>query len=313
MKIIDLKTQKEIRLTEKDTFSCAVGNFDGVHLGHQALISLAAAKAGGVTRSAVWTFDEPSSRFMGGAPLLMSHEERLEQFRALGIDVVFSESFDAVRDVSAADFAKKILYDACHVREVFCGFNFRYGKGAEGDAETLRAAFSARHARVSIMPPFSLDGTPVSSTEIRRALADGEPAHAASMLGRPYSLSAEVISGKQLGRTLGFPTANQRFPAGRAVPRFGVYAVRCEVGDSTYIGVANVGVRPTVENTSAVNCETYLLDFDGDLYGKTMRTSFCQFLRPEKKFESVTALRCAVEENISQARDYFRTKKEQSR
>lgn len=305
MKLLDLKTGKETTLTEYDTLSCAVGNFDGVHLGHQALIALAAAKKNGSTKSAVWTFSEPSAKYLGKAPLLTSLEERLEQFHRLGIELVFLADFDAIRDISAEDFAKKILFDTCHVREVFCGFNFRYGKNALGNATTLQNTFALLGASATIMPPFSLNGETISSTEIRAALATGNTLKAIEYLGRPYSIETKITAGKKLGRTLGFPTANQPFPEGRAVPHFGVYAVQCEVDDQIHIGVANVGVRPTVENTNAINCETYLLDFDGDLYGKTMKTSFYRFLRPEMKFESTKALQKAVEQNIAQTRAYF--------
>ncbi len=305
MKQIDLATGKETILLPDETVSCAIGNFDGVHLGHKALISLAAARQN-TSKSAVWTFAEPSSRFLNGRlGLLSTMEERLSLFRKLGIDIVFIEDFENVRDMEADIFAKEILYRRCHVRAAVCGFNFRYGKNAAGTAETLSEAFRALGASVTVMPPYQIGGVTVSSSEIRAALAAGDVETAAAMLGRPYSLTGEVVAGKKLGHLLGFPTANQRFPEGRAVPRFGVYAVRAVVDGHTYPGVANVGVRPTVENTENVNCETHILRFDGDLYGKTIRVEFCRFLRPEKKFESPEALREAVMHNIGETAEYF--------
>ena len=305
MKQIDLATGKETILLPEETVSCAIGNFDGVHLGHKALISLAAARQN-TSKSAVWTFAEPSSRFLNGRPgLLSTMEERLSLFRELGIDIVFIEDFENVRDMEADIFAKEILYRRCHVRAAVCGFNFRYGKNAAGTAETLSEAFHALGASVTVMPPYQIGGVTVSSSEIRAALAAGDVETAAAMLGRPYSLTGEVVAGKKLGHLLGFPTANQRFPEGRAVPRFGVYAVRAVVDRHTYPGVANVGVRPTVENTENVNCETHILRFDGDLYGKTIRVELCRFLRPEKKFESPEALREAVMHNIGETAEYF--------
>ena len=305
MKQIDLATGKETILLPEETVSCAIGNFDGVHLGHKALISLAAARQN-TSKSAVWTFAEPSSRFLNGRlGLLSTMEERLSLFRELGIDIVFIEDFENVRDMEADVFAKEILYRRCHVRAAVCGFNFRYGKNAAGTAETLSEAFHALGASVTVMPPYQIGGVTVSSSEIRAALAAGDVETAAAMLGRPYFLTGEVVAGKKLGHLLGFPTANQRFPEGRAVPRFGVYAVRAVVDGHTYPGVANVGVRPTVENTENVNCETHILRFDGDLYGKTIRVEFCRFLRPEKKFESPEALREAVMHNIGETAEYF--------
>ena len=130
------------------------------------------------------------------------------------------------------------------------------------------------------------------------------------MLTRPYSICAEVVHGKKLGRTLGFPTANQRFPLDRLVPKFGVYAVCIQVNGKRYRGVANVGVRPTVENTVSANCEVYILDFEGDIYGKTVTTEFCEFLRPERHFSDIETLVAAVQSDISHAKQYFQVKKD---
>ena len=308
MKIIHLRSGKEISLSENETVSCAIGNFDGVHLGHRALIS-AAAKKEGCTKSAVFTFSEPSSKTMGGAKLLTSPEERLSYFERLGIDLVFLEDFSAVRELSAADFVRKILFEDCHVRNAVCGFNFRYGKKALGTAEILKTDMEALGGTAKIIPPFLMGDTVVSSSEIRASLSNGDAETAERMLGRPYSLTAEILHGKKLGRTLGFPTANQKFPKGRLIPRFGVYAVAMEVDGAFYTGVANVGVRPTVEKTEEGNCETYLFHFSGDLYGKTVTTYFYRFLRPEQKFSDVDALKAAVEADIAQAKIYFREEK----
>ncbi len=309
MKIIHLRSGKEIRLSENDTVSCAIGNFDGVHLGHRALISAAAKKTGGCTKSAVFTFTQPSSREMGGARLITSPEERFSYFLKLGIDIVFLEEFSAVRELSAEDFVKHVLFENCHVRNAVCGFNFRYGKGAMGTAEALKADMEALGGKAVVIPPYRMGESVVSSTEIRAALERGDVMAARKMLGRPYALTAEVLHGKKLGRTLGFPTANQKFPIGRQIPRFGVYAVAVEADGAFYTGVANVGVRPTVENTEEGNVETHLFHFGGDLYGKTVTTYFYKFLRPEQKFANVCELQAAVDADILEAKSYFREEK----
>lgn len=309
MKIINLKTGKETTLSANDRISCALGNFDGVHLGHRALLRIAAEKRN-ADKSAVWTFSEPSSRTTNGIFLLTDPEERLAIFRELGVDLVFLSDFASVRGLDKETFAKEILYKECHVRTAVCGFNFRYGMKAAGNAETLKADFSKLHANVEIVPPFMMNGATVSSSEIRAALSEGKMERATEMLTRPYSVTSEVLHGKKLGRTLGFPTANQTFPPLRAVPRFGVYAVRMTVDGDVYHGVANVGVRPTVEHTDAVNCETYLLDFHGDLYGKTVKTEFLHFLRAERRFSDVSELKSAVDRNILEAKAYFDGQKE---
>ena len=162
----------------------------------------------------------------------------------------------------------------------------------------------------TVCPPYRFQGQTVSSSEIREALAVGNPERALAMMGRPYTLCAEVIHGKMLGRTLGFPTANQSFPKGRTVPKFGVYAVRISVDGKKYDGVANVGIRPTVEHTVAANCEVYILDFAGDLYGKTVTTEFFEFLRPERHFADVRALVTAVQNDIRSAKQYFQDQKD---
>lgn len=306
MKLIDLATGRQATLLSEETVCCAIGNFDGVHIGHKELILKAAARPDGVTKSAVWTFREPSSRLLDGRiGLLTSMEERMALFHALGIDLVFLEDFERVRHMDAHTFAQEVLYRECHVRTVVCGFNFRYGSHAAGTAETLSESFHKLGANALVVPPCRIDGVTVSSSEIRAALARGDMECAARMLDRYYSLTAEVVEGKHLGHQLGFPTINQRFPVQRARPRFGVYASLVTAGDKQYCGVSNVGVRPTVEHTDEANCETHILDFDGDLYGKTVKVEFCRFLRPETKFESPAALRDAVTKNIAETREFF--------
>ena len=306
MKLIDLSAGRQTTLSPEETVCCAIGNFDGVHVGHQELIRKAAARPDGVTKSAVWTFCEPSSRLLNrSVGLLTSMEERMALFRAMGIDLVFLEDFERVRNMDAHRFAEEVLFRECHVRTAVCGFNFRYGSHAEGTAETLSQVFHKLGAHVSVVPPCRIDGITVSSSEIRAAIAYGDMERASRMLGRSYSLTAEVVEGKHLGHKLGFPTINQRFPTNRALPRFGVYASLVTAEDRQYHGVSNVGVRPTVEHTDQVNCGTHVLDFDGDLYGKIVKVEFRHFLRPETKFENPAALQDAVRKNIAETRDFF--------
>jgi riboflavin kinase/FMN adenylyltransferase len=310
IKIFDLQTQKEYALRKEDKLSCAIGNFDGVHAGHQKLLSLAAQKSGDITKSAVFTFSVPTSRLKNGTALLTSPEERYPLFRDLELDLLILADFEDICTLSHEQFAEDILFRQCQVTRALCGFNFRYGKSAKGTAETLKDTFAALGGTVEVVSPYRLDGHTVSSSEIREALSVGNAARAHRMLTRPYSVTAEIVHGKQLGRTLGFPTANQRFPADRLVPKFGVYAVRVHTEAGTYFGVANVGVRPTVEHTVCANCEVYLLDFEGDLYGRTVKTDFLEFLRPERHFSDLNALICAVQNDIYRARQYFQAQKD---
>ena len=310
IKILDLQNGKEYSLAPNDRLSCAIGNFDGVHAGHQKLIAAAAEKSGEITKSAVFTFAVPTSHIKNGASLLMSPEERYPIFRSFGIELLILADFEEIAILSPESFAEDILFRRCQVRRAVCGFNFRYGKNARGNAESLKKSFEALGGSTTICEPYRFRGQTVSSSEIREALAVGNPERARAMMQRPYSLTAEVVHGKKLGRTLGFPTANQRFPKGRTVPKFGVYAVRTHIDGNIYFGVANVGVRPTVENTVSANCETYIFDYQGDLYGKTVTTEFYGFLRPELHFSGVQALKSAVELDIQSAALYFQAEKE---
>jgi len=310
IQIFDLQTGKEYALSPEDRLSCAIGNFDGVHAGHRKLLSLAAQKGEGITKSAVFTFSVPTSRLKNGISLLTSPEERYPLFREMGIELLILADFETIAVFSHERFAREILFDYCHVRRALCGFNFRYGKAAAGNAQTLQSTFSALGGTVDVLPAHRINGGIVSSSEIREALAVGNTNRATDMLTRPYSITAPIVHGKQLGRTLGFPTANQRFPADRLVPKFGVYAVRLHIDGETYFGVANVGVRPTVEQTAVSNCEVYILDFAGDLYGKTVKTEFLEFLRPERHFSDIRALTTAVQNDIRSATQYFQSEKD---
>ncbi len=211
-------------------------------------------------------------------------------------------SFPAMRELSPEDFIAFLESQGCV--GVVCGYDFRFGKRAAGNADTLLAHFGADRTR--ILPAQTVDGNRIASTAIRELLSKGEVQSAALMLGRPWALRARVYHGKHLGSAWGFPTANQYFPEKSVVPAYGVYAVRCEVDGKTYDGVANVGLRPTVDGESArVNCETHLFDFSGDLYGKVLVTAFYAYLRPEQKFADADALRAAIARDAQNARNYF--------
>lgn len=306
MIILDLKTGAPVALSASDTLACAVGNFDGVHLGHRALLRAAAEKPNGATKSAVWTFRTPcSSLLCPDVKLLTAPDERLALFRTCGIELAILEAFDEVRDLTPDAFCET-LFDACHVRTAICGFDFRYGKNASGTPQTLAAFFAAHGGFSEIIPPVEYEKTVVSASEIRRAIADGEMKRATALLGRAYALTGDVAHGNAIGRTLGVPTANLLFPPDRALPKFGAYAVRVHAGERSYFAVADVGVHPTVKKGGTnVVCEAHLFDFDGDLYGQTVRVEFLKFLRPEQAFSDEAALRSAIREDIENAKAFF--------
>lgn len=274
------------RLTDLPTSrgqAIALGYFDGGHRGHAALLEKAVSEAR--TRgieSAVFSFSELPTK--SGVPL-SREADRLAFFEAAGIDNVILVPFDAVRTLSPMEFVTSFLAEKCRARLALCGFNFRFGYKAEGDT----ALISRLLPESVVLPPMLYEDIPISATRIREALARGEIDAANAMLGHPYTVSGTVTHGKAMGRTLGFPTANVVPTV--FLPRHGVYKTTVEVDGIFYTGLSDVGVRPTVENTCDARVETFLKDFTGDLYGKTLKISFLSFLREEKRFSSPDALK----------------------
>lgn len=304
MKLIELASGKEINTFPNGNITAAIGNFDGVHCGHLRLINYAKKSAEQGGKSAVFTFSTPSSLCLGRTnELLTSVEERLSLFRKSEIDYVLMEDFENIRHMTTESFSEMLVKYG--IKTVVCGTDFRYGQDAVGTADTLKKELSSLGGTAVVLPPVEAGGLPISATRIRTALQNGELEAANAMLGRCYSVTSTVTVGKQLGRTLGFPTANLSFPGGYVIPKFGVYAVRAFIGKNSYCGVSNVGLRPTVENAVTANCETHILHYDGDLYGTELRIEFCKFLRAEEKFENAEALCRAVKHDIVEARAYF--------
>jgi len=285
--------------------SVAMGNFDGVHLGHQSVISLAAAQPAPL---GIITFEPHPRAFFspGAAPFrLMNAEARAHRLQKLGVHRLYELPFDgALAAMSAEAFAAEVLCAGLGVRHVTVGVDFRFGKGRAGSAETLARLGEACGFGVTVAPLLAIEGGEVSSTAIRQALTDGRPRDAAAMLGHWHRIEGEVLHGAKRGRTLGYPTANMGL-AGLHLPRLGVYAVRAEVlggpQAGEYDGVASLGVRPMF-GENAPNLETYLFDFEGDLYGQHLSVALVDYLRPEAKFASLEALVAQIEADCGAAR-----------
>ena len=291
-----------------DAVPCVLclGNFDGVHKAHAMLVHAAvelAGKLGAVPGAFCFTRPSGDYLFENAPPHLASTHRRISLLFDAGAQLAIVAPFPTMREMSAEQFLAYLEDQGCV--GVVCGDDFRFGKKAAGNAQTLIAHFGKD--RTVVVPPQSLpDGQRISSSAIRAALGIGNAERAALMLGRPWTLCAKVYHGKHLGSHWGFPTANQYFPARSVVPAYGVYAVRCTVDGKTYNGVANVGMRPTVDSKQArVNCETHLFDYTGDLYGKVLCTALYTYLRPERKFESADSLRAAIASDAQRARDFF--------
>ena len=282
----------------------ALGVFDGVHLGHRAVIARAVEAArnqGG--KAFVVTFDPHPIRVIAPekapASLLATLDEKAAVLKALGVDGLLVIHFDmAFAKMDAEEFVRKLL--AADVRTVAVGEDWRFGSKRSGDVAMLRRMGGELGFQLEAVPPVMWDGERISSTRIRQAIRDGNFDAVEEMLGRPYELAGTVIEGRKLGRGLGFPTANLRLGE-RQTPRDGVWAVRVD-GDRE--GVVNLGTRPTVDGSERL-LEVHLFDFSGDLYGKELRVSFGKFLRAERKFDSVDELRQQIGKDAEEARRWF--------
>ncbi|UWQ38280.1 bifunctional riboflavin kinase/FAD synthetase [Leisingera aquaemixtae] len=286
----------------------AIGNFDGVHLGHQSVIELARKAVPGAPLG-VMTFEpHPREYFAPDAPAfrLMRAETRAHRLEKLGVERLYELNFNtALSSLTPEEFARDVIAEGLGLAHVVVGADFCFGKGRAGDAADLQR-FGAQYGfGVTIAPLMEYSEHAVSSTAIRNALSEGRPADAKEMLGHWHRIEGVVIGGEQRGRELGFPTANMSID-GLHQPRFGVYAVLVDVLDGphkgSYFGAASIGVRPMFGG-EVPNIETYLFDFSGDLYGATLSVGLVEFLRPELKFDGLEALTAQMDADCAQARE----------
>lgn len=295
----------------------ALGFFDGVHLGHGALLKKVKEEA--VRRglpAALLSFDAHPSLLLTGraVPLINSVSDRAWLARHYyGIDEVILAHFDGeMMRQPWQEFVSEYLFEELNAACVVCGRDYRFGSRGAGNAALLQEACREAGIDCFVVDMVTVDGVQVHSTVIRRLLSEGRMEEANRLLGHPHTLTHRVGRGKHLGSTLGFPTVNLAFPEGVLVPAYGVYATRVYLGDTDETGhpaVTNIGVRPTVDTGGAVTVEGYILDFSGDLYGKTIRMEFYHHLRGERKFESVEALTAEVLRNAEETRAYFQANK----
>ena len=283
----------------------ALGFFDGVHLGHQALLKAAVELAAdtGAIPGAVTFSSHPDSLVLGQSPkLLNTGEDRNALLGAFGIQSILELPFDEnVKNTHWSSFLSQLV-DAGAAGFV-CGDDFRFGAGGLGTPKKLEAFCKKRGLPYAIVPQQTLDGVRVSSTHIRQLLEQGEMEQANRFLGHPHILTGEVVEGRKLGRTIGIPTANVELPAQLAVPKLGVYAGLAVVDGKQYRAVTNIGFRPTVGGHQ-VRAESWLLDFAGDLYGKRITLIFMNFLREEKKFNSLEQLKEQILQDAQRVREW---------
>jgi riboflavin kinase/FMN adenylyltransferase len=289
--------------------SAAIGNFDGVHIGHQSVIEL--ARSAGAKIGAplgVMSFEpHPREYFTPQSPAfrLMSREARATRLTKLGVAHLYELNFNAALSaLSPQDFAQQVIADGLGLKHIVVGADFCFGKGRAGNVQMLQEFGAQMGFGVTIAPLLENTGGQVSSTSIRQALGDGRPQDAAAQLGHWHRIEGPVIGGEQRGRDLGYPTANMSMD-GLHLPKFGVYAVLVDVQDGphagSYHGAASLGVRPMFGINTA-NLETFIFDFSGDLYGATLSVGLVDFLRPELKFDTLDELIAQMEADCLQAR-----------
>ncbi|WP_375458377.1 bifunctional riboflavin kinase/FAD synthetase [uncultured Enterovirga sp.] len=284
----------------------AIGNFDGVHLGHQRLLEIVRDEAGRYGQpTAVLTFEpHPRDVFRPDDPAfrLTSEAVKLKLLAAFGVDIAFVRRFDAAfAATTASDFVGRLLADEMRLSGIVVGEDFHFGRGRVGDSVFLRQHGEACGLRVRIEAALEQDGAPVSSTRIRRALETGDVAVANRLLGYRWFVEGEVVHGEKRGRTLGYPTANVRLPASCRLAH-GIYAVRAALGDGPIVaGVASFGRRPTFDNGAPL-LETFLFDYAGDLYGRRIEVEFLGWIRGEERFASAEALVGQMDRDTNAAR-----------
>ena len=282
-----------------------VGSFDGIHRGHKYLISRVEQRAQEMGAASALVTLHPHPKIVlrpeSSMQYLSTIEERLDLLAPLGLDyaVVFPFSIEASQ-IHASDFVQ-ILVDHLNMQEIICGADFALGYKRQGNVEFLRALGKEKNFTVTIVEPQKFDDTIMSSTHIRKLIADGNMNAASVQLGRYPSVRGRVVKGFQRGRQLGFPTANLAIAERRLIPANGIYAVRVKIGEAWYGGAANIGTRPTFDNGHRL-VEVFVLDFSGDLYDQVIEVQFIKRLRPELKFENVQQLIEQMNRDVAETR-----------
>jgi len=291
-----------------------LGNFDGVHLGHQKIFEMVRDRAREVEgTSIVLTFDphpqkvlSPHKKFY----LLNTFEEKIRIIESIGIDVVICVTFTReFANKSPYEFVKDVLHEQLEVREVYVGYDSTFGKGKEGDVQELKYLGEKFGFKVIVVPPITVKGKPVSSTRIRELLKEGNVEEAALLLNRWYSIDGEIVRGKARGKKLGFPTANLKLHH-ELIPKGGIYIVRVLWRNKTFDGVLNIGTNPTFHDEK-LSIEVHILDFNQDIYGDHLQVIFYKRIRDELTFSTVQELIEQIAKDVEIAREYFRSLEEQ--
>lgn len=294
--MIDITNGAPIR----DKTAVALGYFDGLHLGHMVVIGAALAQR--EMKPAVFTFncDTTLPKFRSPEDII-SFENKCELLSKAGVEYIYAPDFANVCTLTDEDFVEQILHKILNAGYACCGRNFRFGLGGHGTPERLETIGARFGISVEIIEDVCLDGEMISSSHIRELIRMGEIEQANRLLGYEWQFKLPVVHGNEIGRMISFPTINQILPETNVMPRFGVYRSFVNVHGRHYRGITNIGVRPTIENSRGVICETHIMNFSGDLYGESIAVSLCDFIRPERKFANVDELKTQIQQDIRTA------------
>lgn len=293
----------ELNITDKTAI--AIGKFDGIHLGHKKLLKLILDQKQDGLKATVFTFEPSPEEFFVGHPVkqLFTRNEKRKAFEAMGIDILVEFPLNAQTAATPPeDFVKSILVEDLKADYIAAGCDVSFGDKGRGDQHLLKSMSRELGFELCLIDKVMLDGEEVSSTRVRNQVADGNIPMAKRLLGSDYSISGIVEHGNHLGSTIGVPTVNLLPPVGKLLPPFGVYSSIVVVGDRVFKGMTNIGRKPTVSSNNQVGVETYIYDFDEDVYGKFIEVKLCEFRRPEMKFESVEKLKAQMKKDIEDIR-----------
>ncbi len=279
-----------------------IGNFDGLHKGHQVLIKKAVdyGKENNM-KSVVFTFENHPANYFASNSIknIISNKEKIRRLRKLGVDIIISIPFDEyMTKISAEEFVKNILVNKLGVEKVIVGYDFTYARNKEGNTDLLKILAKKHKFELEVIKPIKIDGTRVSSTYIRSLVSKGNVSDVKKYLGYNYEIEGKVIKCRQLGRTIGFPTANIEIDKNMITPKTGIYATKVYIDGTIYYGATNIGYNPTV-NGKNLSIETNILEFNEEIYGKTIKVEFLERTRDEKKFSSLEELKNQLEKDTS--------------
>ncbi|MCX8130103.1 MAG: bifunctional riboflavin kinase/FAD synthetase [Clostridia bacterium] len=310
MKVIYGRENRSIKSETLCSSGVGLGNFDGLHIGHMALINtlIKESRLNGLC-SIVYTFTKHPENILRKklfTPLLTTEAKKIELLEETYLNYVYFDEFDENFSRMAPEaFVKDILVDKLNTKLAVAGFDYRFGYKGSGDTELLKELGKKYGFKVIVIPPIKIDNEVVSSTKIRNDVSKGYMDQVFKLLGRHYSITAEVVSGRRIGNTIGFPTANINPEDYLILPQRGVYITKTLLDNILYNSITNIGYNPTFEDVNKITVETHITDFEGDIYGKKIEVFFLQKIRDEKKFCSVSELKDQIRKDMLKAREFF--------